>query len=166
MKGSRIAVTATRASGDFANDDVAVRALHDGLQLGLLRGGNLKLVEGLPEVLEERLPLLRRDVEITMGVQHGAAGIPLRTTAGPAEHFRHQILEARRRNLVVRLIDLGIGVQAGVDHDAVDEVVDHRGAAVYTAEALVERDLWLRRGHTPSFCVRLPAWAPGAHRPP
>jgi len=36
----------------------------------------------------------------------------------------------------------GIGVQAGIGHDAVDKVIDHRRDAVNSAEAFVEG--WLR----------------------
>jgi hypothetical protein len=88
----------------LAHDDVGVGARDDRAQLGLLRRGDLKLVEGLLEIVGESLPLL----------------------------------ETRERDFVVRVVDGGIGVEAGVDHDAIDEVVDYRRDAVDTAETLVQ----------------------------
>jgi hypothetical protein len=34
-------------------------------------------------------------------------------------------LEASRWNLVVRLIHGRVGVQAGISHDTIDEIIDH-----------------------------------------
>src|SRR5215470_10537126 len=78
----------------LANDDVVVRALDDRPQLGLLGRGNLELVERLLEIVQERLPLLRRDVEVAMRLRHAAPGVALRATRGPAHHFGDQVLEA------------------------------------------------------------------------
>src|SRR5882724_12582949 len=57
-------------SGATADNDVAVRALDNRSNLGLLRGGNLEFVESLLQVVEEGVPLLWRDLEITVGIDH------------------------------------------------------------------------------------------------
>src|SRR5215472_18236747 len=50
----------------FPDDDVGVSALDDRLQLRLLGRRHSELVERLPEIVHEGLPLLRRDVEVTL----------------------------------------------------------------------------------------------------
>ena len=69
---------------------------------------------------------------------HRASGVFLRTAARPADHFGNEILKASRRNLVMRLIHGGVGVQTGISHDAVDKVIDHCRYAVNSAEAFIE----------------------------
>src|SRR5437773_2323497 len=128
----------------FANYDVAVGAVDDCLQLRLLRGRYAEFVECLLQVVHERLPFFWRDVQLLVRLTHRAPGIFLRAATGPADHFGNQILEARRRNLVMRFIHEGVGVQAGIIHDAVDKVIDHRRDTVNSAETLVEGRLsWL-----------------------
>src|SRR6266849_9235439 len=122
----------------FAPNNVAIGALNDRVQLSLLRQGDLELVEGLLEIVEECPPLLRGNVEVAMGVDHGPAGIQLRATRGPADHFGDKVLETSRWHFVVRLVDGGVRVQARVDHYAIDKVVDDRRDAIDTAEALAE----------------------------
>src|SRR2546428_2497411 len=147
-------IDAGALSRGSAGDDVSVRALHDRYELGLLCGGNLELVESLLEVVEKGIPLLRRDLEVTMRVGHGAPGILLRPPTGPAHHFRHQVLEAGRWKPVVGFVDERIGVEARIDHDAIDEIVHDRCNAVDTTEPFVERLLWLLGGHASSFRSR------------
>jgi hypothetical protein len=55
------------------------------------------------------------------------------------------ILEAGWRHLVVGFVHGGVRIEAGVGHDAVDEVIDDRGDAESAAEAIVESGLrlWL-----------------------
>src|SRR5262245_60450637 len=45
----------------------------------------------------------------------------------------------------MRLIDLGIGVEPRVVHDAVDEVIDHGGNGIDAPKPLVEAGLRIRR---------------------
>src|SRR6266496_6665591 len=85
----------------LANYDVAVGAVDDCLQLGLLRGRYAELVECLLQVVHERLPFFRRDVQVVVRFAHWTSGIFLRSTAGPADHFGNEILETGWRNFVV-----------------------------------------------------------------
>ncbi len=39
---------------------------------------------------------------------------------------------------MVSLIDARIGIEPGIDHQSVDEVIDHGGDVVDAAEAIVE----------------------------
>src|SRR5436190_5197108 len=150
----------------FANHDVAVRAVDDYLQLRLLRSRYAELVECLLKVIHERLPFFWRDVQLLVRLTHRAPGIFLRAATGPADHFCNQILKAGGRHLVMRFIHGGIGVQAGISHDAVDEIINHRRDAINSAEAFVEGSLiwwhgWMRgcrllfyaRGLGPSHSV-------------
>src|SRR6266511_1888215 len=100
------------AGSPLAANDVAIRALDDPLQLSLLGRGDLELVQGLPEIIDERFPLPRRDMEVAMGVDHGPAAILLWAGGGPADHFGDEVLEASRWHSVVRLVDGGVRVEA------------------------------------------------------
>jgi hypothetical protein len=80
------------------------------VQLALLKCRDLELVERLLEIIEERAPLLRCDVEVAMGVRHGPPSVLLRATAGPADHLGHEVLETCRRHSVVRLVDGRVGM--------------------------------------------------------
>jgi hypothetical protein len=53
-------------------------------------------------------------------------------------HLGDQVLEARPRHAVVRLVHEGIRVQLRILHDPVDEVVDDRGDAVHAAQTFVQ----------------------------
>ena len=57
-------------------------------------------------------------------------------------------LKARGWNFMVRFIDARVGVEARINHDAIDQILDDRCNAVDTAEAFVEGCLWLLGGHT------------------
>jgi hypothetical protein len=59
---------------------------------------------------------LRHDLEMTIGVGHGASCVFLWTAGRPTDHFGDQILEARGRNLMVGFVDRGIRIQARIDH--------------------------------------------------
>src|SRR5262249_41924992 len=76
--------------------------------------------------------------KILVRVLHGAAGVLLRSTGSPAEHFRNEVFEACRGNAMMGLVYLWVRVQAGIDHDPIDKVIDHGGDAVDTAEPLVK----------------------------
>jgi hypothetical protein len=109
------------------------------LKLTLLQRGDLELVEGPLEIVHEGVPLRRRDVELAVSVRHGPPGGLLRAPGGPADHFGHEVLEARGRYPVVCLVNGGVSVQARVRHDAIDEVIHDRRDAVDTAKALIQR---------------------------
>src|SRR5439155_8123308 len=119
--GGVVLASRSRATAD---NDVAVRALDNRSNLGLLRGGNLELVESLLQVVEEGVPLWWRDLEITVGIDHGAPGILLRASGSPAQHFGYQVLEAGRRKLMMRFVDEGVGVESRIAHDAINQGVD------------------------------------------
>lgn len=104
-----------------------------------LRLGDIELAKGVLEVLAEGGPLSLGDLEVLVRLAHGPAGIFLGTTRGPAHHLRHQVLESRLADAAVGLIDPRVRVQGGVDHDAIDEVVDDRGDRIDAAETGIER---------------------------
>jgi hypothetical protein len=62
----------------------------------------------------------------------------LRPTAGPADHFRDEILEACGGNTMMGLIYPWVRIKTRIGHDAVDEVIRNGGDAVDTAEPLVK----------------------------
>ena len=66
------------------------------------------------------------------------AGVTLRASRGLTHLLRHQVFEARSRYLVVRLVHLGIGVEPRVAHDAVDEIIHHRGDRINAAESFIQ----------------------------
>jgi hypothetical protein len=89
------------------DDDVSPCAGDYGLDLRLLRLGHGELVKGLLQVVEKGLPLGRSDHQMLVHFLHGTAGIRLRPTAGPADHFRDEILEACGGNTMMRHVMLG-----------------------------------------------------------
>jgi hypothetical protein len=105
-----------------------------------------ELVERLRHVVHERVPLARRDAQVPVRALHVLAGVFLRTSGAPAQHLGNQVFETCRRYLVVRVVDQGIGVEPGIGHHAVDEVVYDGRDAVDTAEPLVKAGRILR-GH-------------------
>src|SRR4029077_11285669 len=75
-----------------------------------------------------------------MRLLHGAACVFLRPTSGPTQHLRDEIFEACRGDAMMRLIYPWVCVEAGIDHDPVDEVIDHCGDAIDTAESFVKAE--------------------------
>jgi hypothetical protein len=107
---------------DVSNDDVGPSAGDYSLDFGLLGLGHSELIKCLLQILEKGLPLCRRYHEMLVRLLHGAARVLLRSTSGPADHFRDKILEACRWNAMMSLVYLRICIEAGVDHDPVDEI--------------------------------------------
>jgi len=107
------------------------------LQLVLLVVRNRELVQGLLEVVQECLPLMRCDPQMLVRIGHRPTGVPLRTSGRPTDHLRHQILEAGGRHSVVGFVDTRIRVQPGVDHDSVDQIVDQGSNRIYATEPVV-----------------------------
>ena len=133
------------------DDDVSPCAVDYGFNLGLLGLGHSEFVERLLEIIEKGLPLGRCDHKIFVQVLHGAAGVLLRSAGSPAEHFCNEVFEACRGNAMMGFVYPWIRVQAGIDHDPVDKVIDHGGDAVDTAEPLVKAGrIWVAIG--PSSC--------------
>jgi hypothetical protein len=63
------------------------------------------------------------------------------------------VTEARLADAVVRLVDPRVGVQHGVGHDPVDEVVDDGGDCIDPAETVIEHGLGgLCTHRNPSLC--------------
>src|SRR5262245_20461260 len=58
--------------------------------------------------------------------------------AASAEHFRNEVFEACRGNAMMGLVYPWVRVQAGIDHDPVNKVIDHGGDAIDTAKSLVK----------------------------
>jgi hypothetical protein len=65
----------------------------------------------------------------------------LRAARGPANHFGYQVLKAGRQNFMVGFIYAGVRIEARINHDAIDEIVDDRCNAVDTAEPFIESGL-------------------------
>src|SRR5262249_5581436 len=75
--------------------DVLLGAVHYGEEFRTLGLGHLKLVKCLPEIIEERLPLPFRDVQVGMGIKHGLARVALRPSGCCTDLFGHEIFEPR-----------------------------------------------------------------------
>ena len=91
------------------------------------------------QVVEKGFPsVASSDHQMLVHFLHGTAGVLLRPTAGPADHFRDEILEACGGNTMMSLIYPWVRIQARVGHDAIDEVIHDGGDAVDTAEPLVK----------------------------
>src|SRR3974390_2100616 len=89
----------------LGNDNVAIRTFDNRAQFSLLGLRYLELVDGLLKVIHKCVPFLWRDVEVAMGVRHGASGIFLRAAGCPADHFGYQVLEAGGWHFVMRFIN-------------------------------------------------------------
>ena len=89
------------------------------------------------KIIHKRVPFFGRDVQVFVRFAHGTPGIFLRAAAGPTDHFGDKIFEAGWWNFVVRLIYSWVGIQAGISHYAVNEIVNDAGNAINSAEAFV-----------------------------
>src|SRR5262249_51116598 len=123
------------------DDDVALRTLHDSKQFLVLRLGYIESCHRVVEVLTERSPLTLGDLEVPVRLTHGTAGVLLRSTCGPTDHFGHVVLEARRADTVMRFINGCVCIQDRVAHNPINEVVHYGGNRVDATERLVERGL-------------------------
>jgi hypothetical protein len=63
----------------------------------------------------------------------------LGATGRPADHLGHQELEPCRCHAMVGFVDARVGVQPGIDHDPIDEVIDHGGDVVHATQAVIQR---------------------------
>ena len=127
------------------DDDISPCAGDYGLDLCLFGLGHSKLVKGLLEIVEKCLPLGRSNHQMLVRVLHGTAGVLLRPTRSPANHFCDEVFKARRGNTMMGLIDPWVRIQARIDHYSIDEVIYHGGNAVDTAEPLVKAGRILSR---------------------
>jgi hypothetical protein len=147
------------------NDDISPSAGDYGLDLRLLgRRGHCELVKGLLKIVEKGLPLCRRYHEMLVRLLHGTACVLLRPAGGPADHFRDEVLKACRGNAVMRLVYPWVCIQAGIDHDPVDEVIYNGSDAVDTAEAVVKArgESWVVIGVSSCFrpgCTVVRFWS-------
>ena len=73
--------------------------------------GTPNLSSGLLKVIEKGLPLGCCDHKVFVGILHGAAGVLLRSTGSPAEHFRNKIFEACRRKAMMGLVYPWVRIQ-------------------------------------------------------
>jgi hypothetical protein len=71
-----------------------------------------------------------------MCLKHGTAGIGLRASRGPADHFGHKVFEARRADTVMCLVNGSIRIQDWVVHDPINEVVNDGSNRIDAAETL------------------------------
>jgi hypothetical protein len=111
------------------DDDISPCAGDYRLELCLLSLGHSKLVKCLLEIVEKGVPLSRCDHQKLMRVLHGAARVRLRPAGSPADHFRDEVLEACRGNAMMGFVYPWVRIQAGINHDPVDEVIHHGGAS-------------------------------------
>ena len=100
--------------------------------------GTGELVKGLLEIVEKGLPLGRSDHQMLVRFLHGTAGVLLRPTSSPADHFSNEVLEARMGNTMMGLGYPCVRIQVRIDHDSIDEVIHRGGNAVDAAEPLVK----------------------------
>src|SRR5947199_8846955 len=130
----------------FCHDDIAVGAIDNRLQFRLLCGRHAELVERLLEIIHEGLPLFRRNVQVTMRVDHGTSGVFLWSARCHPHHLGDQILEACGRHAVMRFVHRRVRVQARVGHNAVDEIIDHCGDVIDSTKPLIKAGLRLLLG--------------------
>ena len=95
------------------DDDISPCAGDYGLDLCLFGLGHSELVKGLLEIVEKGLPLGRSDHQILVRVLHGTAGVLLRPTSSPADHFSDEVFEACRGNTMMGFIYPWVCIQAG-----------------------------------------------------
>ncbi len=114
MRQKRLAPLSSPSSGTWpgGQHDVFFGAFDDGEELGLFALGHFELVERLLEIVEEGVPFWRCDIQMGVRVVHRAAGIALGASGGCADLLGHQVFEAGASDLVVRLVDLGIGIES------------------------------------------------------
>ena len=70
-----------------------------------------------------------------MAVSHRTTPVLLRATGRPADHLGHEKLEPCRCNAMVGFVHARVRVQPGIDHDPIDEVIDHRAGRALHAES-------------------------------
>src|SRR5260370_1253558 len=99
------------------DDDISPCAGDYGLDLCLFGLGHGKLVKGLLEIVEKGLPLGRSNHQILVRVLHGTAGVLLRPTRSPANHFCDEVALStlgfafRRGSIIIRSMKSSITVE-------------------------------------------------------
>ena len=83
----------TQRRCQLKHNNVSFRAVNDGEKFGSFSRWYLEFIKGLPEIIEERLPLLVGDLKVRMGIAHGSARVSLRASAGFTYLLGYQILE-------------------------------------------------------------------------
>src|SRR5215831_3299677 len=73
-----------------------------------------------------------------VGLFHGATRVFLRPASSPADHLGDEVLESCRRHAMMGLVYSWVGVEAWIDHDPVNEIINHGGDAVDAAESLIK----------------------------
>src|SRR5262249_34529462 len=116
-------------------------ARDDGEEFLVLRLGHIEFRHRVVEVLTERSPFTLRDLEMFVRFAHGTAGVGLGATRGPADHLGHVVLEARRADTVMRLINGSVRIQDRIVHNPINAVVNYGSNRIDAAETLVERGL-------------------------
>jgi hypothetical protein len=79
---------------------------------------------------------------------HGTAGVFLRATRGPTDHFGHVVFEARRADTVMRFVNGSVRIQDWVVHNPINKVVNHGSNRIDAAKTLIERRLVSRGTHS------------------
>src|SRR3984885_12126426 len=136
-------------------DNIGLGALHDREKFSLLLRRHAELVERVLKVLAEGDPFRLGDLEVDGRIGHYTARIFLGPAGRPTDHLGHEVLKPRLSNPMMGLVDQRIRVQGWVDHDAVDEIVDHGGDSVDAAKAVVERWCGVVCAHGPSSLTRI-----------
>jgi len=98
IHGPRVGVAAR------LDDDISPCAGDYGLDLCPFGLGHSEFVKSLLEIVEKGFPLRCSDHEMLVRVLHGTAGVLLRPTGSPANHFCDEIFEAWRGNTMMGLV--------------------------------------------------------------
>ena len=83
--------------------------------------------------VHESVPVTWRNIEVAVRVGHRTSAILLRAARCPAHHFGYEVLKAGGRHFMVRLIDRGVRIQAGIGHDPVNQVIYYDSNTVNSA---------------------------------
>ena len=78
-------------------------------------------------------------------IAHGSAGVTLWPTCSPTDHLSYEILESSGQYPTMRFVHLGVRIKARIDHDPLDQVINHGGDAIHATEAFVEAE-WIVAG--------------------
>jgi hypothetical protein len=120
-------------------DNITLGTLDEGNNLPLLGWWYREVIETCLYIRHEHLPLLFGNVEVHMGIPHGTPAILLGTPSRPADQFGDEVLEPSPGHPMMRFIDLRIGVQPRIVHDAVNQVIDDGSNRIDAPKPVIER---------------------------
>src|SRR5262249_42526412 len=104
------AVAVVESKDTHLNDDISPSAGDDGLDFRLFPLGHRELIKRLLQIIKKSFPLCRRYHEMLVGLLHRTARVLLRSTGGPADHFRDEVFEACRGNAMMGLVNFWVRI--------------------------------------------------------